>query len=117
MAPVLASIFFVIFVTLLADILIIAVLESTNDLDEILLNCGVIGVIAVGLVLLAPFAIELPVRFQGGFASTALFGPAGVFFVLKGTRTPRWLKWTFFGVVYTLVALWFGLLLPASAQS
>ncbi len=100
----LASILFLVVVTLLADILIIAILESTDDLDEIFLNCGVISGVAVALLLLAPIAIDIPTNSRSGVASAALLGPAGVFFVLKGTRTPRWLKWAFFAFLYVPTA-------------
>lgn len=116
MAPLIASALFVIVVTALADILIIAVLESTDDLDEIFLTCGVISGIAIAILLLVPLAIDLPLRRNGSFASTTLLGPAGVFFILKGTKAPRWLKWTFFACLYIPAFLVFTIYIFSTAQ-
>lgn len=92
--------------TLLADTLIVAVIESTDDLDEILINSGVITGIALALLLLTPMVIDLPILSRNGSLSAALMGPAGVFFALKGTGTPRWLKWVLFAAAYVPTVIW-----------
>ena len=87
-----------------ADLAIIAVIETTDNLDEPMKAGLAALVISTGLIWVATDVALIRIPIYSGL----LMGPAGPFFALKDTRAPTWAKWMLYMIVFTttVLAVW-----------